>query len=462
MDRSSFKVQRCSVVTTVSAGLADLARTFQQRRVVVGRITLIRGQQRYEHTITNETSSERLIKAQFRTVDITVACLSPISTELIETLQARTKYAAMAAVDWKETPSQLPFKDPPAQLSLINTSSEQQAKMLGSSKQAQALISDIDRAARSMHVVLILGESGTGKTTAASMIHERSPRARKPFVDVNCAAIPDSLVESELFGHERGAFTGANARKKGLFEMADGGTLFLDEIGDLKLELQAKLLTAIEQQKFRRLGGNTEIKCDVRILVASSRNLQRMVLQGKFREDLYYRLAVLEISIPPLRNRREDIPILVQDRLIYEQQRSGVMDTLKIEDAALRELSTYHWPGNIRELHNVIARLSTCADKGSPITAESARKEIARFNRTSNHSRTRNDESIFLPAECRMLLPGESLQQFIARIKRNVIETVRDCTGSVTAASVRLNFDRSALSKLLTRLKAQDHATEIK
>jgi transcriptional regulator with PAS, ATPase and Fis domain len=301
---------------------------------------------------------------------------------------------------------------------------------------------------------LILGESGTGKTTAASVIHERGPRANKPFVNVNCAAIPDSLVESELFGYEKGAFTGAVGSKKGLFELADQGTLFLDEIGELKIELQAKLLTAIEQQKIRRLGGTVDIKCNVRIIVASSHDLQQMVVEGNFREDLYYRLAVLDISIPPLRDRREDIPILVRDRLIHEPQRSGILGAIEMEDAAIKELATYHWPGNIRQLHNVIARLSTHADKNTPITAGSARKEIARFNHTSNKSRSRNDESIFLPAECRKLLPGESLQQFSARVKRIVIETVRDSTGSMKAASVRLDFERSALTKLLSRLSA--------
>ena len=154
--------------------------------------------------------------------------------------------------------------------------------MLGVSDHMKELIADIERAARSTHVVLILGESGTGKTTAACMIHERSTRAAKPFIDINCAAIPDTLIESELFGYEKGAFTGAIASKQGLFELADQGTLFLDEIGELKLELQAKLLTAIERQKIRRLGGTKDIRCNLRIIAASSRDLQRMVREGKF------------------------------------------------------------------------------------------------------------------------------------------------------------------------------------
>jgi len=402
MNRNKRIVSTSTAVETIPGGLARLAQAFRQRNVAIAKISLKRGRELYEYAVNETTSDTQFVQAQFRSIVITVSCIPPLNSESREILQSRTQYAAIAAVDWIALPAQLTLlQNKTLDTENSNATSHQiehvepaeSTRMIGTSTQIIELIHNARRAANSNHVVLILGESGTGKTTAASMIHERSPRAGKPFVDVNCASIPDSLVESELFGHEKGAFTGAIARKKGLFEMADGGTLFLDEIGELKLELQAKLLTAIEQQRFRRLGGNTDIKCDVRILVASSRNLQRMVLEGKFREDLYYRLAVLEISIPPLRDRREDIPILVQDRLIQEQQRSGVVDTVKIEDAALRELSTYHWPGNIRELHNVIARLSICADKGSPITAESVRKEIERFNRTSNQSRTRNDES---------------------------------------------------------------------
>jgi transcriptional regulator with PAS, ATPase and Fis domain len=444
MNLTKRKSQAYDVVATIPAGLAELARAFHKRHVIIGSITLKRGGQTYEHKIIDNCSNTHLIEAHFESVTIIVSCLSPISGDLAEMLQARTNYAAIAAASWKDIPTQLKLVEETAPRS----------KMTGTSKQLRELIADISRAARSTHAVLILGESGTGKTTAASMIHEASARASQRFVDVNCAAIPDTLVESELFGHEKGAFTGAMACKRGLFEMADGGTLFLDEIGELKFELQAKLLTAIEQQKIRRLGGTVDIKCNVRILVASSRDLQRMVIEGKFREDLYYRLAVLEISIPPLRDRREDIPILVHERLIHEQQRSATPNAIEIEDAAIKELASYDWPGNIRQLHNVIARLSTHADKNTPITARSTRKEIARFNQASKKSCTKNDESIFLPAECRMLLPGESLKQFNARVNRKVIETVRDCTGSMKAASARLDFDRSALSKLLSRLSA--------
>jgi transcriptional regulator with PAS, ATPase and Fis domain len=447
MNSGSIRNKKEAHVTTIIEGLSKLAQAYQHRNVVVTCITLKRGKQIYKHPIAWAEPTVKLceVEGRFENVLVTVSCTSLMPADVNADLQSLTTWAARASLNWAQ---------PATQLTLVKQTPPPLAKMLGASMQMQELISEIDRAARSAHVVLILGESGTGKTTAASIIHERGQRAGKPFVDINCAAIPDSLVESELFGYEKGAFTGALGSKKGLFELADQGTLFLDEIGELKFDLQAKLLTAIEQQKFRRVGGTVDIKCDARIIVASSRDLEQMIIERKFREDLYYRLAVLEISIPPLRDRREDIPILVNDRLIHEQQRSGILDTIEIEDAAIKELTTYHWPGNIRQLHNVIARLSTHADKNTPITAGSARKEIARFNHTSNKSCTRNDESIFLPAECRMLLPGESLQQFSARVKRIVIETVRDCTGGMKSASVRLDFERSALTKLLSRLSA--------
>lgn len=360
------------------------------------------------------------------------------------------------------------MKSTNVQLTLLKSSQPAQTEMLGVSNQMRELISDIERAARSTHVVLIMGETGTGKTTAAYMIHERSARATKPFVDINCAAIPDTLIESELFGYERGAFTGAIASKQGLFEVANRGTLFLDEVEELKLELQAKLLTAIERQKIRRIGGTAEIECDVRIIAASSCDLQRMVVEKKFREDLYYRLDVLEIPIPPLRDRSVDIPILVRDRLIREQKRSAIPRIIEIEDAAIEQLTAYEWPGNIRQLHNVIARLTTRIENGMPITARAVSKEISRFKDVPKEATQsvvtaecafndigvpQDNQSIVLPPECCMLWPDESLHEYTKRVKRHVIETVRDYTGNMTAASVRLKYHRTALSSLLSQLR---------
>ena len=284
-------------VTTIIEGLTKLAQACQHRNVAVTSITLKRGKEIYEHSIAIAEPSANLceIKGRCERAIVTVVCNSPLPVDIHADLKSLATWAASASIDWIV---------PAPPLTLVKEQAPLQfTEMLGTSEQMQVLMADINRAAPSNHVVLIHGESGTGKTTAASMIHKRSPRASRPFVDINCAAIPEALVESELFGYEKGAFTGAVGAKMGLFELADQGTLFLDEIVELKLELQAKLLTAIEQQKIRRLGGTVDIKCDLRIIAASSRDLQRMVVEGKFREDLYYRLAVLEIAVPPLRDR---------------------------------------------------------------------------------------------------------------------------------------------------------------
>jgi DNA-binding NtrC family response regulator len=207
---------------------------------------------------------------------------------------------------------------------------------------------------------LIRGESGTGKELVARAIHFSGNRAEKPFIIVSCAALTETLLESELFGYEKGAFTGAAAQTKGKFELADGGTIFLDEIGDISAKLQADLLRVLEERRFYRVGGNEEVKVDVRIIAATNKNLAEEVHQGRFREDLYYRLNVIEIRIPPLRERREDIPLLAEH---FVQRISSELgkDISGISAAALKVLITYDWPGNVRELENVIERaLVTC------------------------------------------------------------------------------------------------------
>jgi transcriptional regulator with GAF, ATPase, and Fis domain len=203
--------------------------------------------------------------------------------------------------------------------------------------------------------VLILGESGTGKELLARAIHNISFRGDRPLVKVNCAALPGNLIESELFGHEKGAFTGAIARKIGRFELADGGTIFLDEIGDLPLELQAKLLRVLQEGEFERLGNSRTIKVDVRIIAATNRDLEREVDQGNFREDLFYRLNVFPVLIPPLRERKEDIPLLVKHFIQKFTRKIGkTIDA--VPQHVLNTLQQYHWPGNVRELENLIER----------------------------------------------------------------------------------------------------------
>ncbi|OGC04872.1 sigma-54-dependent Fis family transcriptional regulator [candidate division WOR-1 bacterium RIFOXYA12_FULL_43_27] len=209
--------------------------------------------------------------------------------------------------------------------------------------------------AQSQANVLLKGESGTGKELVAAAIHYASPRAERPFIKVACAALPENLLESELFGYERGAFTGAIERKAGRFEMADGGTLFLDEIGDLSHATQVKLLRVLQEKEFERLGGNKSIKVDVRIICATHRNLEKMVKEGKFRSDLFYRINVFPVTIPPLRDRKEDIPLLVA-HFTHKYNKENNKKIEGVSRAALDMLIGYDWPGNVRELENVIER----------------------------------------------------------------------------------------------------------
>jgi len=228
-------------------------------------------------------------------------------------------------------------------------------KILGESPAIQRLLSDIAQVAPARTSILIVGESGTGKELVARALHEASPRARGPLVTVNCAAFAENLLESELFGHERGAFTGAGERKKGLFEVADGGTLFLDEIGEFHLPLQPKLLRVLQERRFRRVGGTAEIETDVRVIAATHRDLEAMVAAGTFREDLYYRLNVVRLPVPPLRQRPEDIPLLALSFLRRFATELGRSVTA-LAPATLELLKGYDWPGNVRELQNVLER----------------------------------------------------------------------------------------------------------
>jgi DNA-binding NtrC family response regulator len=228
-------------------------------------------------------------------------------------------------------------------------------KMVGESHGLHAVLRAIQVVAPTDSTVLIQGETGTGKELVAHAIHDLSRRSKRPFVQVNCASIPATLLESELFGHEKGAFTGAFAQKIGRFETAHEGTLFLDEIGEIPLELQPKLLRALQEHELERLGGNRTIHVDVRIVAATNRNLRQMVEEGKFRSDLYYRLNVFPMTVPPLRQRREDIPLLIR---FFTQRYARLLNRAieQIPSATVEALTAYDWPGNIRELQNVIER----------------------------------------------------------------------------------------------------------
>jgi transcriptional regulator with PAS, ATPase and Fis domain len=230
--------------------------------------------------------------------------------------------------------------------------------IIGSSMSMRNIFTQIIKVASTDSTVLVTGESGTGKELIASSIYEHSARKGKPFVKINCVAIPEGLLESELFGHEKGSFTGATEQKKGKFEIADGGTIFLDEIGDMPLATQAKLLRVLQEKEFERVGGTKLIRVDIRIIAATNKNLQEMIKEGTFREDLYFRLNVFSISIPPLRERKEDIFPISNYFLESLPKRA------KLSTSALQELIGYSWPGNVRELKNILEQASILCENG--------------------------------------------------------------------------------------------------
>ena len=246
--------------------------------------------------------------------------------------------------------------------------------IIGKSHAIRSVLSLIDRAAPSKSTVLITGESGTGKELVARAIHFSSPRKSQPFVSVNCMALNANLLESELFGHEKGSFTGAVAMKRGRFELADGGTLFLDEIGELSHDMQVKLLRVLQERKIERVGGTEEITVDIRIVAATNKDLMEEVKKGNFREDLYYRLNVVHMQIPPLRERREDIPLLVSHFIEKISEQQDIVER-SFSGEALDYLSGYEWPGNIRQLENVIERCLVLGT-GSDISVDDLPPEV--------------------------------------------------------------------------------------
>ncbi|HYP89882.1 MAG TPA: sigma-54 dependent transcriptional regulator, partial [Polyangiaceae bacterium] len=235
------------------------------------------------------------------------------------------------------------------------------SSIVGQSAEMRAVFKSIEQVAPSRATVLISGESGTGKELIASALHHNSERRERPFVKLHCAALAESLLESELFGHERGSFTGADRRRIGRFEQADGGTLFLDEIGEISAATQVKLLRVLQEHEFERVGGNQTVHADVRLVAATNRDLKKLVDEGKFREDLYYRLNVINLRLPPLRERRDDIPGLVMHFVQrFSQENGKTVD--RVDPQAMRILRAHPWPGNVRELENVVERAVVLVD----------------------------------------------------------------------------------------------------
>ncbi|MEO0326398.1 MAG: sigma-54 dependent transcriptional regulator [Myxococcota bacterium] len=291
--------------------------------------------------------------------------------------------------------------------------------ILGDHPSMQRVLKMVGQVARSRATVLVQGESGTGKELIAAAIHQNSPRAKRPFVRLNCAALAENLLESELFGHERGAFTGAVSRRAGRFEQADGGTLFLDEVSEIAMPLQVKLLRFLQEREFERVGGNETLRVDVRVVAATNRNLKQMVEDGGFREDLYYRLNVVQVDLPPLRARRSDIPLLAE-HFLRKYAAENEREMASFTDAALRALMAYPWPGNVRELENAVERAVVLSEEDA---VDEALLPGAR------EAGPRSDEG-----SLGLLVPGVTM----AEVERLVIERTLDAVGGSTAKAAEM------------------------
>ena len=344
----------------------------------------------------------------------------------------------------------------------------------------------IAQVAQSDATVLILGESGTGKEVVANALHDASTRNAKPFVPINCGAIPSELLESELFGHEKGAFTGALSSRQGRFEMAEGGTLFLDEIGDMPLSMQVKLLRVLQERTFERVGGNKVMQCDVRVIAATHRNLEEEIVNNRFREDLFYRLNVFPIEMPPLKDRADDIPVLIED--LVARMQSSNRGFIKLTPNALATLMGYEWPGNVRELANLIERLAIIypgaqvdvddlpekfkvnrVDNAEQMQIEEPVHENQHFAETikvtamivENATQTTYEEmqALMAPREIDEFdnitqLPEEGidLKEYLNTLELNLIRQALDeCNGVVAHAAKRLGMRRTTLVEKLRK-----------
>ena len=311
------------------------------------------------------------------------------------------------------------------------------SRVVGGSAAWRRVCAMVDQVAPSRATVLLTGESGTGKELIAGLLHRLSPRAERPFITLNAAALPDTLLEAELFGYEKGAFTGALQRKPGRFELADGGTLFLDEIGEMPMGVQTKLLRVLQEGTFERLGGTRTLRVDVRIITATNKALEQEVAAQRFRADLYYRINVIAIQLPPLRERREDIPLLVAHFLRhYARENSKTITT--VHPQALHRLQLYDWPGNVRELENVIERAVVLAS-GQTIGVSDLPPHL------------RDKQS--LPVYDQIILPGSAT---LAQIEREaIIQTLKRHVGNRQAAARALDIGVATLYRKLKEYQLQ-------
>ncbi len=340
------------------------------------------------------------------------------------------------------------------QLVLRNAQLEREAEsdgygdLKGRSAAMRQLFRQMDRLASSDITVLIHGESGTGKELVARALHQRSGRRRKPMIAINCAAIPETLQESELFGHERGAFTGATDRRIGKFEQANGGTLFLDEVAELSAPLQAKVLRAIQSKTFQRVGGSADVRSDFRLLAASHQRLAELVKAGRFREDLYFRIAVFELDVPPLRDRRDDIPLLARRFANELTSREG--RRLEFSGPAMALLTSFHWPGNVRELENAVHRALVAAESGvvGPDELPPAIRQAAGRSGATQDSIDAASAGAATQSSGRPSWPLASLN--LEAVERAaILEAIRQAGGNVTQAMRTLGVARTTLYRKL-------------
>ncbi len=385
---------------------------------------------------------------------------------------------------FKEVLDQFPKpKSSSAQKNRENTRHKGNKGLAGHSQAIFQIHNLIEQVAASNATVLVLGESGTGKEVVAKAIHRCSERHEKPFVPVNCGAIPSELLESELFGHEKGAFTGALTARQGRFEMAEGGTLFLDEIGDMPMPMQVKLLRVLQERTFERVGSNKTIQCDVRVIAATHRNLEKEIQENRFREDLFYRLNVFPIELPPLKNRAEDIPVLV--KALVERFCAQGQSEVSFTEAALAMMMQHSWPGNVRELANFIERLTithpnvtvdvedlpekfqsysipqgfvlptndnppeTEVKKNTNSTEAVATTDVTLDSQTQNPS---SESSLSVSKEAVLPEQGIDLKEYLNTLEINLIQQALNESGGIVAhAAKRLNMRRTTLVEKLRK-----------